>query len=96
MSHVTPEEVRHVAALARLALSEAEVAQFQQQLEHMLEYVEQLRALNTDQVEPTSHVLALTNVLRDDTPRPCLAPETVAALAPARQGHLIKVPRVIE
>ena len=96
MPHVTPEEVWHVALLARIALSEAEVAQFQPQLERILEYIEQLQALDTAQVEPTSHVLPLSNVLRDDTQHPCLSPATVAALAAARQGHFIKVPRVIE
>ena len=96
MSRVTPEEVRHVARLAHIALSDAEVAQFQQQLAHILEYIEQLQTINTDAVEPTSHVLPLKNVLRDDVARPCLPAETVAALAPARQGPFIKVPRVIE
>lgn len=96
MPHVTPEEVRHVADLARIALSESEIAQFQQQLARILDYVAQLRALKTDDVPPTTHVLALTNVLRDDAPQPCLAPDVVAVLAPSRQGQFIKVPRVIE
>ena len=96
MPHVTPDEVRHVAELARIALNDAEVAQFQQQLERILEYIEQLRALNTEQIEPTSHVLPLSNVLREDTPQPSLAPDTVVGIAPARQGHFLKVPRVIE
>lgn len=96
MSRVTPEEVRHVAQLARIALTEAEVGQFQQQLERILEHVTQLQRLNTDQVEPTSHVLPLTNVMREDAPQPCLPSEIVAKLAPARQGPFIKVPRIIE
>ena len=95
-SAVTPDEVRHVAMLARIALSDADVAQFQQQLARILDHVKQLQTLNTDGVEPTSHVLPLTNVLRDDEARPCLSPETVVALAAARQGQCIKAPRVIE
>lgn len=96
MPRVTPEEVRHVARLAHLALSDAEISQFQGELSRILEYIEQLQALDTASVEPTSHVLPLKNVLRDDVVRPSLPPETVVALAAARQGQFIKVPRVIE
>lgn len=96
MPHVTPDDVRHVAFLARIALTDAEVAQLQEQLGRILEYVTQLQSLDTTDVPPTSHVLPLTNVLRDDVVRPSLPPETIAALAAGRQGHFIKVPRVIE
>ena len=96
MSRVTPEDVRHVARLARIALSDAEVASVQPQLERILAYVEQLRAVPTDGVEPTSHVLPLQNVLRDDVVRPGLPSSTVSALAPARQGSLVKVPKILE
>ena len=96
MSHVSPTDVRHVAALARIALTDEEVALFQPQLERMLEYVEQLGPLPTEQIPPTSHVLPLSNVLREDVVGPCLPTETVVGLAPARQGPLVKVPRIIE
>ena len=96
MSHVTPEDVRHVARLARIALSDAEVAGLQPQLERILAYVEQLRAVNTDGVEPTSHVLPLSNVLRKDEPSPSLGQDAVLALAPAKQPPFVKVPKVIE
>ena len=96
MPRVTPEEVRHVAQLARIALSDAEVAQFQQQLERILDHIAQLQALDTVDVPPTSHVLPLTNVLREDVVCASLSPDVVAALAPLRQGNFIKVPRVIE
>ena len=96
MPHVTPDEVRHVALLARIALSDAEIAQFQEQLERILDHIAQLQSLDTTDVPPTSHVLPLKNVLRDDVVQPCLSPDTVASLAPARQGQFVKVPRVIE
>jgi len=96
MSHVSPEEVRHVADLARIALSDEEMAVFAPQLERILDYIEQLRQVPTDNVDPTSHVVPLSNVLREDDVGACLPMETVVALAPVRQGPFVKVPRIIE
>ncbi|MBI5413665.1 Asp-tRNA(Asn)/Glu-tRNA(Gln) amidotransferase subunit GatC [Candidatus Peregrinibacteria bacterium] len=68
LSHVklTKEQVQHVAKLARLGLSEAEIAKFQTQLSGILDYVEQLNEVNTDNVAPTAQVTGLTNVMRED------------------------------
>lgn len=96
MADVTPEVVRKVAHLARLKLSEQEVAMFAQQLGHILDYIEQLNGLNTDGVEPLSHVLPLKNVMRDDKVKPCLQPSDVAAMAPDRKGAFVRVPPIIE
>ncbi len=96
MSVVSVKDVQHVASLARLKLDEAELAQFAAQLDTILTYIQQLQAVSTDGVEPTSHVLRLANITRPDVLQPSVAPEDVLRLAPARHGQLIKVPRVIE
>lgn len=96
MAVVSRQEIQQVALLARLKLEERELATFSAQLDEILKYVQQLQAVSTDKVEPTSHVLPLSNVTRPDERRPCLPPEAVLNLAPARHGQLIKVPKVIE
>lgn len=65
---LTKEQVEHIAKLARLKLSEAEIAKFQTQLSGILDYVEQLNEVGTDNVEPTAQVTGLTNVTREDKP----------------------------
>ena len=96
MGIVTPEVVKQVAWLARLRLEGKALEQFSGQLDEILQYVQQLQAVSTDGVEPTSHVLPLSNVLRTDEPSPSLSQETVLALAPAHQRPFVKVPKVIE
>jgi aspartyl-tRNA(Asn)/glutamyl-tRNA(Gln) amidotransferase subunit C len=95
MSRVSPDDVRHVARLAHIALTDEEVQHLQGDLSRILEYVDQLQAVATDDIEPTSHVLPLTNVLREDVERACLSTEQVVALAPAKQGGYVKVPKVV-
>lgn len=93
---ITGKEVRYVADLARLELSAEEVEQFTSQLNGILEYMEQLDELDTDQVEPMAHVLPLKNVLRDDVAAPSLGREATLANAPeADKGHFV-VPKIIE
>ncbi len=87
--------VKHVAKLARLALPEAELPRFTQQLGSILEYVEQLKQVNVDGVEPMAHAVRLTNVLRDDEPQPALPTEIVLQNAPDTDGPFFKVPKVI-
>jgi aspartyl-tRNA(Asn)/glutamyl-tRNA(Gln) amidotransferase subunit C len=89
---ISREEVLHVANLARLALSEEEVARFQEQLSAILEAVGKVRELDLADVPPTSHPLELTNVARDDDARPSLTAEEALANAPDREGTLFKVP----
>ena len=96
MAVVTPDVVRQVAVLARLRLEGEALTQLAAQLDEILQYVQQLQSVNTDRIEPTSHVLPLSNVLRKDEPKPCLGPDVVAALAPASQKPFVKVPKVIE
>ena len=93
---ISLEQVRYVAELARLELAPAEEERLTGQLNAILEYMGQLAEVDTAGVEPTSHVLPLTNVLREDEPRPCLTNAEALANAPAAdQGHFA-VPKIIE
>ncbi len=96
MQTVDVKTVQQVARLARLELDAAQQARFAAQLGEILQYVQQLQQVPTDGIEPTSHVVPLSNVMRPDQPRPSTAPEAVVAIAPARHGSLYKVPKIIE
>ncbi|MDQ6421524.1 Asp-tRNA(Asn)/Glu-tRNA(Gln) amidotransferase subunit GatC [Paenibacillus sp. LHD-117] len=93
---ITLKDVEHVANLARLELTDAEKAQFTDQLNAILKYAEKLNELNTDDVEPTSHVLPITNVMRDDVRKESLPIEKVLLNAPDEEDGQIKVPAVLE
>lgn len=93
---ITVQDVEHVAKLARLTLSEEEKAAFTSQLNAILNYANKLDELDTSHVEPTSHVLPITNVLRDDVNRPSIPLEKVLLNAPDEEGGQIKVPAVLE
>jgi aspartyl-tRNA(Asn)/glutamyl-tRNA(Gln) amidotransferase subunit C len=93
---ISRQDVEHVAALARLQLTENEKAQFTEQLNAILSFAEKLNELDTDGVEPTTHVLPLKNVMREDESRPSLDQKKVLRNAPeAEDGHF-KVPAVLE
>jgi aspartyl-tRNA(Asn)/glutamyl-tRNA(Gln) amidotransferase subunit C len=96
MAVVTPDVIAQVARLARLRLEGPALIQFAAQLDEILQYVQRLQAVDTERVEPTSHVLPLSNVLRKDEPRPSLPPGAVLALAPAQRPPFIAVPKVID
>ncbi len=89
------EEVLHVAELARLSLSPAEIELFTGQLNEILEYVEKLQELDTTEVAPMAHVVPLRNVFREDQVRECLPRGAVLENAPAREDGNFLVPRVI-
>jgi aspartyl-tRNA(Asn)/glutamyl-tRNA(Gln) amidotransferase subunit C len=93
---LSKEEVEHVAKLARLAVSEDEKEVFSRQLSEILTYVGKLNELDTSKVEPTSHVLDLSNVFRDDAVRESLPPADVLANAPDRENNHFRVPKIIE
>ncbi|WP_019536609.1 Asp-tRNA(Asn)/Glu-tRNA(Gln) amidotransferase subunit GatC [Paenibacillus ginsengihumi] len=93
---ITIKEVEHVASLARLELTEQEKEQFAGQLNAILKYAEQLDKLDTEGVEPTSHAVPLTNVMREDEIRPSLPVEQVLLNAPDEEDGQIKVPAVLE
>jgi aspartyl-tRNA(Asn)/glutamyl-tRNA(Gln) amidotransferase subunit C len=90
------KDVEHVARLARLALTDAELEKMRDQLNGILAYIEKLNALETEGVEPTSHAVPLLNVMRDDEPGPCLPRDEALANAPERAGEFFRVPRIIE
>ena len=91
-------DVAYVAHLARLHLTEEEVRAFQGQLDQVLAYVDQLRELDVEGIEPTAHAQPMENVLREDAacPRPDEAREALLENAPARQADQFQVPRIIE
>lgn len=93
---ITPKDVEHVARLARLELSDSEKDQFTEQLNAILKYAEKLNGLDTEKVEPTSHVLPITNVMRADVERPSLPIEKVLLNAPDDEDGQFKVPAVLE
>jgi len=93
---ISREEVEHVAFLARLGLTEAEKARFQEQLSAILEHMRTINELDTSAIPPTAQVIPLRNVMRPDEPRASLPPETVLANAPDREGDFFRVPPVLE
>ena len=93
---ISREEVAHVARLARLELSGAELEQMRLELDRILTYIDKLRALDTEGVEPTSHAVPLVNVMRDDEPAPSLPPTEMLANAPDRVDEFFRVPKIIE
>ena len=86
------EQVLHVARLARLGLSEQEIETMARELSGILEHVDRIGELDLDGVEPTSHVVALENVLRPDEPRPSWPTETVLEQAPDPDRGAFRVP----
>ncbi len=93
---LTLDEVKKVAKLARLDLSDADLATMQQQLSNILDYVSQLGELNTDGVEPLAHPLPVANVFRDDVIGTCLTPDEALANAPNRLADFFGVPAVFD
>jgi len=93
---ISKDEVRYIAHLGRLGLTPEEIEHFQGQLEGILAYIDKLKSLDVKEVEPTAHVLDISNVLRQDAPQPPLETEKALRIAPQREGDFYKVPRVIE
>jgi aspartyl-tRNA(Asn)/glutamyl-tRNA(Gln) amidotransferase subunit C len=93
---ISRKDVEHVARLSRLALSDAENEKMREQLAAILAHIDTLRALDTEQVEPTSHAVPMENVMRDDEPCPSLPQEAMLANAPDRSTDFFRVPRIIE
>lgn len=89
-------DVRYVAHLARLHLTDDEVGIFQPQMEKIMEHVHQLNQLDVDGVEPMAHAIAIENVFREDVPGESLDPSDVVANFPASAQNLVLVPKIIE
>ena len=96
MSRIARAEVERVASLARLSVSDEEADRLAAELDSLLEYVETLRQVDTDGIEPTSHVIPMATPMRQDRSVPGLDPELALANAPERGGSAFVVPKVIE
>ena len=92
---LSPEEVAHVARLARLELRDEEVERYADQLSAVLDHVEAIRRLDCSALPPTAHPLALENVLREDELAPSLDRDEVLASAPASERGCFLVPRIL-
>jgi aspartyl-tRNA(Asn)/glutamyl-tRNA(Gln) amidotransferase subunit C len=88
--------VRHVARLARLALTDEEISTFEGQLGRVLEHIEHLKKLDVTGVEPTAHTSAVFNITRADEPGRSLPRTTALGLAPRAANNLVIVPKVVE
>lgn len=93
---ISPKDVEYLALLARLELTPEELKHFTGQLDEILAYVEKLKKVPTEGISPTSHVLNLSNVFREDKVQKSLPPEAALSNAPSKEGPFFKVPKVIE
>ena len=93
---VTVKDVKHIANLSRLTVSEQEIEKFTEQFNQILNYADILQKINTEGVEPTAHVLPINNVLREDVALPGVTNAEALKNAPAVHNGGFKVPRVIE
>ena len=93
---ITKEDVIQTADLARLEINEEELERFSEQLGHILEYIEGLNELDTTDIEPTSHVLDLSTLLREDVVKQIITSKEALRNAPESENDFFVVPKVIE
>lgn len=93
---ISVEEVRYIAALARLHFSEGEEHHLAEQMSEILDYMDKLNELDTTDVPPMSHVLDLYNIVREDVARQRITPEEALRNAPDADSDYFRVPKVIE
>ena len=96
MAKITIQEVEHVANLARLTFNEEEKEKLAEQLARILDYIEQLDELDTENVEPMSHAIPVKNVVRPDVVSPSLTQDEALANAPSNVDGLFEVPKIVE
>ena len=89
-------DLQHVVKLARIELSAEEEQRISLQLSEIIQYVEKLNELDVDEIDPTAHVVQLTNVLREDQPRPSLSQDDAMRNAPKSANGLFVVPKIVE
>jgi aspartyl-tRNA(Asn)/glutamyl-tRNA(Gln) amidotransferase subunit C len=92
---ITHDDVRHVAVLSRLDVTDEEVARYTDELTSIFGHIEQLNKLDTEGVAPTSRPLPMQNVFRADEVRPPLTPEAALANAPEQLADCFKVPQIL-
>ena len=93
---IDQEQVRKVAKLSRLDLSQSEILEFTGQLGAILDYVEKMNELDTENIEPLAHCLPVSNVFRDDRIKKSLGTEKALANAPQKEETFFKVPKILE
>jgi len=93
---IDKKTVLYTAFLARIELQDKELEKLAAQLQDILKFIDKISNLNTDKVRPTSHVLPINNVLREDMPRSSLSVDKALENAPQREGNFFAVPKVIE
>jgi aspartyl-tRNA(Asn)/glutamyl-tRNA(Gln) amidotransferase subunit C len=92
---ITIKDVEHIATLAKLEFTDAEKEKFTHQMNQILEYMNHLNSLDTNNVEPLSHVIELSNVFRVDEVKPGVSTEEALKNAPEKNEQFFKVPKVI-
>ncbi len=93
---IDKETIKHVAHLARIDLQPNELDKLSANLQDILGFIDKLSSLDVEKVSPTSHILPISNVLREDEPRTSLTPEKALENAPSKKGSFFSVPKVIE
>lgn len=93
---LSPDQVRHVALLARIALEPGDEDFYAEQLSGILTHIDRLQELDTEDIPPTAQVVAVANRLREDDPRPGLSQEDALANAPAAVNGSFRVPSIQE
>lgn len=88
--------LKHIARLARLHFKDEELKVFESQVQNILLFVEKLKEVNVDGVEPTSHPLHLSNVFREDEVKPSLSIEEFLKYSPKSKGRFFEVPKIVE
>ena len=96
MAKLSKEEVKHVAHLARLAITDEEAEKFADQLGKITAFAEQLNELDTTNVKPTSHVFPIVNVMREDVAQKGLDREVMMLNVKEQEGGQVKVPSILE
>ena len=94
-SEINEQFIRHIALISRIELTDERISRFGKQFADILSYVDMLKELDTDGIEPMAHALDISNVMADDKVGESLPVEKALANAPARLGNLYKVPKVI-
>ena len=93
---ITVDDVKKIAALAKLSFNDHELEKMAREMDTIVGYVKQLEELEVNDVEPTSHVLDLSNVMREDVTEPWLTPEAALQNAPAHRLGYFSVPKVVQ
>jgi aspartyl-tRNA(Asn)/glutamyl-tRNA(Gln) amidotransferase subunit C len=93
---IQQDEVKHIAKLARLQLSEDELPRYTEQVGRILAFFDELKQLDTAGVPPTAHPIPVSNAFREDALKPSLGADRALANAPQREGDYFRVPKILE